>query len=186
MDEVVLLTGERGIGKTHLCQRVVQLAQERGYVCAGVLSPAVFSDGEKVAINLIDVSTGEDRLLAAVDDVPGDVRSGKYRFVSSTLEWATKALRTAIPCDLLIVDELGPLELESKGGLVEALDILRGGGFGLGLVVIRPELLDSLRGRLQSVDSLVLRVTLSNRDRLPGQILSILDQERLGPDLPRQ
>ena len=186
MDEVVLLTGERGIGKTHLCQRVVQLALERGYVCAGVLSPAVFSDGEKVAINLIDVSTGEDRLLAVADDMPGDVRSGKYRFVSSTLEWATKRLRRAVPCDLLVVDELGPLELESKGGLVEALDILRGGGFGLGLVVIRPQLLDSLKERLQSAESLVLRVTLANRDRLPGQVLTMLDQAQIGPDSPRQ
>jgi nucleoside-triphosphatase THEP1 len=186
MDRVVLLTGERGVGKTRLCQRVVQLAQERGYVCAGVLSPAVFSDGEKVSINLIDVSTGEERLLAVADDAPGDVRWGRYRFAPSTLAWATKRLRRAVPCDLFIVDELGPLELESKGGLVEALDILKGGGFGLGLVVIRPELLDSLKGRLQSQNPRVLRVILSNRDRLPRQILSVLDQEQVGPDLPRQ
>jgi len=186
MVRVVLLMGERGVGKTHLCQRVVQLAQERGYDCAGVLSPAAFADGKKVAINLIDVATGEERLLAVADDAPGDVRWGRYRFVSSTLQWATKRLRRAVPCDLLVVDELGPLELESKGGLVEALDILRGGGFGLGLVVIRPELLDSLKERLQSAECLVLRVTLANRDRLPGQVLTMLDQEQVGPDLPRQ
>jgi nucleoside-triphosphatase len=185
MDRLVLLTGERGIGKTCVCQQVVRLAEERGLVCAGLLSPSVFDGGEKVSIDLKDVATGEKRLLAVADEKPGDTRWGKYRFVSSTLDWASEALRTATPCDLFIVDEVGPLELESGDGLVAALDVLRGGGYRLGLVVIRPELLESLIGRLQPTEPLVLRVTLSNRDRFPEQILSMVDQERQRTDLPR-
>jgi nucleoside-triphosphatase THEP1 len=185
MDRVVLLTGERGIGKTRICQEVVRIAQERGLVCAGLLSLPVFDGGEKVSINLKDVATGEERLLAMADEEPSDIRWGKYRFVSSTLDWTTEVLRTATPCDLFIVDEVGPLELEAGDGLVVALDVLRRGWYELALVVVRPELLESLKGRLQPAESLVLRVTRSNRDRLPEQILSMLDQERPRTDLPR-
>src|SRR4030043_156033 len=98
MNRVVLVTGERGIGKTHLCQQVAEQAGRGGYGCAG----------------------GVCRLLA----------------------------RGTSRC-LLIVDELGPLELELGQGLVAALAVLNEGAFSLALVVVRPELLDTLREQLQ-------------------------------------
>lgn len=175
MGGVVLLTGERGVGKTHLCQRVVREAHERGYSCAGVFSPPVLVDGDKVGISLVDAATGEERTLATADRSPGQVRWGKYRFVSSTLEWGATALTKATPCDLLVVDELGPLELELGQGLVDALDVLSDGGYSLALVVVRPELVKLVDHRLEALETRVVEVTLENRDQLPGQIVSMLD-----------
>ena len=176
-DKIVLLTGERSVGKTYLCQQVVRQARKKGYSCAGVLSPALFADTEKVGINLVDVATGEERLLAVADDAPGDVRWGRYRFVPATLEWATNRLETATPCDLLILDELGPLELERGKGLVQALDVLNGGGFSMALVVVRPELVATLERRLEGKGTVVLEVTLQNREQLRGQIVSMLGEK---------
>jgi nucleoside-triphosphatase THEP1 len=175
MGEVVLLTGERGVGKTHLCQRVVQEVRERGHSCAGVLSPPVLVGGDKVGISLVDAATGAKRALATADRSPGKVRWGKYRFVPSTLEWGARALAKATPCDLLVVDELGPLELELGQGLVDALDVLSDGDYSLALVVVRPELVEVLDHRLERLQTRVMEVTLSNRDQLPGQIVSMLD-----------
>ena len=138
-DKIILLTGERSVGKTYLCQQVARQARKKGHSCAGVLSPDLFEDTEKVGSNLVDVATGEQRLLAVADDAPGDVRWGRYRFVPATFEWAANTLETATPCDVLILDELGPLELELGKGLAKALDVLNGGGFSMALVVVRPE-----------------------------------------------
>jgi nucleoside-triphosphatase len=183
MNRVVLLTGVRGVGKTHLCQQVVDQARQSGYSCAGVLSPASFSGGEKVGINLVDVASGEERLLAEADDTGGEVRWGKYRFVRPTLDWGAELLEGAAPCDLLVVDELGPLELRLGLGLVAALHVLDEGGFSLALVVVRPELVDSVRERLRATETSVLEVDLENRDQLPGQILSLLEQIGVQRDL---
>lgn len=49
-------------------------------------------------------------------------------------------LEISLPCDLLIVDELGPLELTHQMGWRAALEILPRAGYRLALVVIRPEL----------------------------------------------
>ncbi len=177
MGKIVLLTGERKIGKTNLCQRVVEEAQQRGFSCTGVLSPALFDGKEKVGISLVDVASGEERPLASADDVSHGVRWGRYSFVPSSLAWAGDLLAKATPCDLLVVDELGPLELELGQGLVRALDVLVQGGFSLALVVVRPALLDEVRLRLKGKRPVTLEVTLSNRDQLSMQILSLLEEE---------
>jgi nucleoside-triphosphatase THEP1 len=174
MNEVLLLTGERGVGKTGVCQRVVREARERGLACAGVVSPAVSEDGEKTGITLVDVASGEYRPLAVADDLRGEVRWGKYRFVPEALEWGAQVLEAATPCDLLVVDELGPLELEAGQGLFGALDALNAGGFSLALVVVRPELVEELKGRLGGRVEQVLEVTLANREELPALIVDLL------------
>lgn len=176
MNEVLLLAGERGVGKTCLCQRVVREACERGLSCAGVVSPAVFEDGEKTGIMLVDVATGEHRPLAVADDLRGEVRWGKYRFVSEALDWGAQVLKAATPCDLLVVDELGPLELEAGQGLVVALHVLNAGGFSLALVVVRPELVENLKERLGARVAQVLEVTLTDREQLPALIVDLLAQ----------
>lgn len=174
MDEIVLLTGERGVGKTYLCQTVVDEARRKGLSCAGVLSPAVFVGQEKVGIGIVDVASGEMRPLATADDEPHGLRWGRYRFETSSLEWGKTLLALATPCDLLVIDELGPLELEKGRGLVHGLDVLIEGRFCLALVVIRSELVDELKGRLSGEEVDVAEVTLANRDRLPLQIIDRL------------
>ncbi len=50
-------------------------------------------------------------------------------------------LESATPCDLLIVDELGPLEFERNEGWPAGLAAIDSAAYKVGVVVIRPELL---------------------------------------------
>ena len=104
----------------------------------------------------------------------GEVRWGRYSFAPEALEWGVQTLKAATPCDLLVVDELGPLELEAGEGLVAALDVLDEGGFSLALVVVRPELVEKLEERLGGRVAQVLEVTLANREQLPALIVDLL------------
>jgi len=183
MDHIVLITGQRAVGKTYVCQSVVEEAQRRGYTCAGLLSPALFEGQQKVGISLVDVTSGEERPLATADAAPLGVRRGRYRFVNSTLEWGTRVLAEATPCDLLVVDELGPLELEKGRGLVKALDVLAKGGFSLALVVVRPELVEQVRERLPAEEVHIVHVTFANRDGLSRQIAARLEKRGVEPHL---
>lgn len=51
---VIILTGEIGSGKSNLCLDVALKAKEGGVQLAGILSPAVFKEGEKTGIDLIN------------------------------------------------------------------------------------------------------------------------------------
>jgi len=50
-----------------------------------------------------------------------------------------QAIAAAPPCDLLVVDELGPLEFEQNIGWRATFEILEGQKYKLAIVVIRPE-----------------------------------------------
>ena len=152
---IVVLTGDVSSGKTTTCGQIVERAQVNGLDCAGIVCPGRFERGQKVGIDLLDVRTGERRLLAEVDGQPAVLRTPRYRFHVETVEGVTRLildrLDAARSCDVLIVDELGPLELERGQGWVNALEVLRVGQFDLAVVVVRPRLVTTFRGAMGSL-----------------------------------
>ena len=115
------------MGKTTICQAVADLARRRGYRPGGVITPALHnSDGAKVGFEAADVGSGERWPLARTDQEPGGPRVGPYSFDPAALARALRVLRRAATagCDLLMVDEIGPLELEQGKGFAPILDLV--------------------------------------------------------------
>jgi hypothetical protein len=59
----------------------------------------------------------------------------------TVMAWGNVVLQAATPCDLLIVDELGPLEWEQGRGWLAGLAAVDSGAYGRAVIVVRPELL---------------------------------------------
>jgi nucleoside-triphosphatase THEP1 len=194
----VLLTGERQVGKTTVCRRVVELVCELGYSPAGVLSPALIGrDGFPVAYCALMVADGEQRLLAQANGdlgkrnpkpetrtpklSEGGPRTGCYSFDADVLSWVIERLRAAIRqgCDLLIVDEIGPLELEQGKGLAPILSDLSAVGLPPLLLVVRPGLTAQLHERLPAISFLTFTITQENRQILPEAIVKELLFDKL-------
>jgi nucleoside-triphosphatase len=143
---LTILTGNRGSGKTRTCQRWVDQARQAGWNIAGLLSPAVFENGEKIGIDVINLATGERRRLAKrVDNVTGFIVTDHWDFAPDVLSWSNDILGKKTVCDLLIVDELGPLEFYRQQGWVNAFEALGEKSYRLAVVVIRPELMKEAR-----------------------------------------
>jgi nucleoside-triphosphatase THEP1 len=182
---MLVLSGESGCGKTTLCAQVISLARAQGRVVAGLLTLPRLVDGRKVGLQVENVSTGERHPLAEAYSEPGVSPMGpisgltteSWRFLAEGLAWGTSVLRHATPCDLLVIDELGPLELVRDQGWKIGLDVLRAGGYRLAVVVVRPALLPCLRERLDQVEPPILAVTRDNRDALLGQIATLLGDD---------
>ena len=169
---IVILSGEAGSGKTTICTQVVALAQ--GLVVAGVLTLPRFAGGCKVGLDVEDIRTGQRRPLAErVEATDGPATEG-WHFHADGLAWGSMILRRATPCDLLVIDELGPLELAQGQGWMVGLDLLRASRYRLALVVVRPALLPCFRERLGGVEPLTLAVTEANREALPREITALL------------
>jgi nucleoside-triphosphatase THEP1 len=165
----------RGVGKSTVCSKTVALAQAHDHNCGGVLT--LSQPGE--ARDVLDVRTGHVRRMTLQSDASGAdyaVVQGRFRFDPETLTWGNETLAHAPPCDLLVVDELGPLEIERGKGWQKAFDVLRGNDFTLALVVVRPELLAQAQRKLSSDSMTVVTVEMDNRDDLPDLLLNVLER----------
>lgn len=172
---IVVLSGEPDSGKTTICARVVALARARGLEVAGVLTPPRLAGGCKVGLDVEEIRTGQRRPLAEGIGPTDGPATECWRFHPDGLAWGTEILCLATPCDLLVIDELGPLELVRNQGWTIGFDLLRASRYRLALVVVRTALLSRFRGRLGGVEPLILAVTVTNRDALPGEIVALLE-----------
>lgn len=171
---IMLLAGQRGVGKTTVCQRLVEIASQQGYRLAGVFTPALFAQsGDKVGFEAVDAVSGERRVLAQAYNDLGGPRVGRYSFDLTSLNWACDLLQRAFAtgCDLLIVDEIGPLELELGQGFLTILPHLQRKTPCHTLLVVRSDLLNNLRRHLPQAELRYRIVTPENRDTLPWLIL---------------
>jgi nucleoside-triphosphatase THEP1 len=182
----VVLTGEVHIGKTTVCRAVVELARERGYCVRGILTPPILdSQGTRLGIETVNLATGVRRELARVwrgqrkkeEDWDWDgPHMGPYFFDSGVLEWAQDTIShdIALGCDLLVIDEIGRLELERGIGFSQVLDPLDTGVVVRSLLVVRATLLEAFRRRLPGLEFLTFTVTPDNRADLATEIAARL------------
>lgn len=167
-----LLTGKVQIGKTRWLESLVTELADRGVPCAGVLAPGqwVPSEGEHADANGFEKLGIDNVLLPSGERIPfarrGDLARADGTFdeesqaAKAELAWhiddaaidrvnahfneiATHA--SAAAPGLLIVDELGRLEIWRGGGLTSAMALLAQGptaAFPHALAVVRDYLLD--------------------------------------------
>jgi nucleoside-triphosphatase THEP1 len=163
---LLLLTGPRRIGKSTACFRLARLLCQQGCRAAGI---ATRTEGRRsYAVNL---STGDEHFLASQEEDLGGPRWGSFSFAPAALDWANQVVRQSLACraELLILDEIGPLEVVRGEGFLPALRALLDSPTA-GLVVVRPSLLAAVQA-LSGPRSVTIReVTLENRDALPMHV----------------
>jgi nucleoside-triphosphatase THEP1 len=135
-----LITGSQGAGKTTFCAQLVAAARDAGWKTAGLLSRHIYDEELRVAIETEDLQTGETRRLAVRSDTPS-AGSKHWQFSPEALRWGSDVLENSTPCDLLVIDELGPLELERGEGWTSGMNAIRSGQYAIALLVIRVEML---------------------------------------------
>lgn len=169
-----LLTGLPGVGKTTVCLGLARSLAERGWSVGGIVTLA---EGKRR--RALDLGSGRRRLLAVSGETPAGPsgpRWGPYRFSYRTLAWGNAVLLRAVEeMNLVILDEVGPLELVMGEGFLPALQAVLGRP-APGLVVVRPSLLRQV-GEMAARPIVLWEVTAANRDALPEEIAARLDRE---------
>lgn len=162
-NHVILMSGPRGAGKTTFLQKLLREIKTGGTDVAGILSLPVEEAGEKIAIDGLDLRSGETRRLAVRNTgASGQWITRRWQFDVQTMQWADRVLENSTPCELLVIDELGVLEFERNRGWLAGLKAVDDGLYCNAIVVIRPELLDKAQKRWAS--AVVIELTSNNRE----------------------
>lgn len=112
-----LLTGGHRQGKTTTCRRLIERVRDAGFTVGGIVQPAVCEGGLCVAYDVVDVASGRSVRLAEVGCKEAGVLVGRFCFAAEGLAFGRAALAEAVRLapELLVVDEVGPLELSGGG-----------------------------------------------------------------------
>ncbi len=117
---VLLLCGDVGEGKSHMLQVLTAGLRADGRQVAGILSPAVLQDGRRIGYDLVDIASGRRTELSRITARPGRAGHpsvGNFTFSPEGLRCgqAALSLQAAAGADVVMVDEVGPWELQDQG-----------------------------------------------------------------------
>jgi len=168
---VIIITGDIGIGKTTVCRRLIEIVQNQGYSCGGILTRKAPDKG----IIIEGIQSGETETLASTNNVYHGPRTAKYSFNAKGIAFGVREVEKGISSSLLVVDEIGHLELRGEG-FAKVIELIRAGKVKNCVLVIRKELLSAFLPQLNT-ESSVFETTLDNRDQLPQEIGKLLAEK---------
>lgn len=163
---LLLLIGNPGVGKTTLLLKVVEELRAEGYCVGGMISREVRSSGIRVGFEVLDLESSAHGWLAHVDQKNGP-RVGRYRVNLADLDslGAGAILEAIDSCDVVVIDEVGPMELFSKKFEEAVRKAAESGKLVIGIVhwKARSRLIEETK---TSEDAEVFTITTENRDSL--------------------
>jgi len=170
------LTGAPGVGKTTLIQRVHIHYKNKGLRVDGITTREVREGDQRIGFKLTNLSSGAEGWLARVGEDTGP-RIGKYNVITEDLERiGVDALKEAAEghADLVLVDEIGPMEMTSRTFRDAIIKLLSRRGMVIATVKYGshyPEL-----ERASGIgEAVTLEVSRKNRVEVMQTITSIVD-----------
>ncbi len=143
----IVITGRPGSGKSTLARALAEELRKRGLRVCGISCPDVRVSGKRVGFRVEDIETGEGVWLARVEGCDGP-KVGRYRVCFEAEEFAVNVLNKAMECDVVLIDEIGPMELKLPKLRETMLKVINSNKPFIAVVHLRlreKEFLDALR-----------------------------------------
>lgn len=155
LPRLYILTGPVHSGKTSFLAAGIGEGLGKGARTLGYLSPAVWEAGSHAGYDLLPLAEGKATPFLRRGPGPGGPTAGPYHFIPGSLEAALEIIRRAGEGMTLIVDEIGPLELEG-GGVGPAVEEALARRKSPTLLVIREGLVEPFQARIPDLATAVV------------------------------
>ncbi|MGB9169219.1 MAG: NTPase [Nitrososphaeraceae archaeon] len=168
---IIVLTGAPGVGKTTLVIRVAGALKERGLKVGGIVSRELRTNNIRTGFEVIDLTTNDRNILASING--NGPKVGKYFVNFEGCRFAAERLTNAIKnSDIIICDEIGPMELKSR----EFIDVVKNllNVDKKVIVVVHQKLPHLLIDEFKNKSSLLINLDLKNRQKFSEILLDRL------------
>jgi nucleoside-triphosphatase THEP1 len=166
---IVLITGERQVGKSTALRSAVTGLRDAGMQVSGLLTHRTGPHDLEVT----ELHSGASYALTQPFTTAHKSPTRNFAMDPEALQRSSEAMRAGFPTEVFILDEIGPLELVHQQGWVAAFELLKQEVYTLACLVIRPDLLGAAINELPGSEFTLLRVTLANRSTLPDKLVRL-------------
>ncbi len=160
------------MGKTSVTLKVAKSIKIAGYGIGGMVSREVKVGGTRIGFELEDLHSLKKGWLAHKDRIYGP-RLGKYVVNVDDLDnIGVEAIRNASnnpKINLIVIDEIGPMELYSKNFVKAVLEAINCNKPLLGTIHFKLKhfLIEDIKSMNQAI---IIPITIENRDRIGDDI----------------
>lgn len=168
---IIVLTGAPGVGKTTAVIRVARALKERGVKVGGIVSRELRINNMRVGFEFIDLTSNDRSVLASITG--NGPKVGKYFVNIAGCRFAAERLTNAVRnSDVIICDEIGPMELKSKEFIDSVKNLLEVDKKVI--VVVHQKLQHPLTDEFRNKSSLLINLDLKNREKVNEILLDRL------------
>ena len=116
MKKNFVVTGGKAAGKTSFTEKLAELLKDKKNLhISGFLSKGFWENNQRSHYVLRDFQTGQNLLLCKAGKTLGWIEGGPYSFNPEAIRMGEKIIATiSANCQLIILDEIGKLELNEK------------------------------------------------------------------------
>ncbi len=165
----IAITGRPGIGKTTACIKIFNILKDKIPV-KGFVTTEIREKGIRIGFIMKELHTDFSKILSRKE--PGFPRVGSYRVYLDSLEEMSRRIKDYRDSDLIIIDEVGPMELKSRK-FVEAVDGLIDSDSRL-IFTVHYRSSHPLAERIRREFKLIT-LTEGNRDRIAEDVVMEFD-----------
>jgi len=174
----IFLTGAPGIGKTTAIRLIAGELRVRGKMVGGMVTSEIRDSRGRLGFQIEDICTHKVGTLAHIHEKLRDAPSvGKYHVNLLNIEAiGAEAIRNAVnTADVIIIDEIGPMELKSREFIFAVEAALCSSKSLVGTIHRMSD--HPLVGAIKSnPDSHILEVNLNNRNKIPSDVTTAVTQ----------
>ena len=170
---IIVLTGAPGVGKTTALIRVAQALNERGVKVGGIVSRELRTNNNnmRIGFEFINLGTNDRNVLASI--AGNGPKVGKYFVNIAGCRFAAERLRNSVRnSDVIICDEIGPMELKSREFIDSVKDLLDVDKKVI--VVVHRNLQHHLTDEFRNKSSLLINLNSENREKVKEILLDKL------------
>ncbi len=148
---VIIITGDTQSGKTNFLSKIQISLQEKTIVQVGFIADSLY-EGEQIKGHILkDLSTDKSFRISYREPKENAQKVGRFFLLNKGLEFGKNILQRIIHSnrkDVIIVDEVGRLELDGKGWSLEVKELLKDKSRPI-ILIVRGKYLDEFVEKFQ-------------------------------------
>lgn len=169
--KVFIVSGAKNEGKTSFIKSFIELVDTKHFKLGGVISEKYFEEGEVKGYDILSIKSKERVPFLREGDFDGCKKIRKFSIFDSGIEFGNSEITEAINLsDLIIIDEIGQLELADTGWFSSLSTGLKATS-KLFVLVVRDEFVDDIIEKFDLKYSKIIKISKSTPANLYNEFL---------------
>jgi nucleoside-triphosphatase THEP1 len=158
-EKVFIITGPVRGGKTTFAKNLIEFFRKNNISIGGIISERLMTDSQTTGYDVVNIETGEKEVFLQQNEEYGSEKIGRFTICPEGLAMGRAALHSLIPKEdrIIIIDEVGLLELNDKGWSECIIKLLQGQANSI-LLSVRDKFVNEVKIKFDLGDALTFNI----------------------------